>query len=500
MSILEAAQQIGLKPRYVAATEGGEYHSACPECGGKDRLRLHPNRIVKYCVGSYRCRQCNIYGDYIQFCRDYLGCTTFEEAVTTANGTLAITKKKAAMNKKNTTIPQRIVQHIPSHHNEPIVVSKTSAEWVQQADIVVQEGHANLLQQPDVLAWLERRGIPLTAVITYKLGWLSKDIRHDGKLWGLEKGVLLPAGLLIPIIGKNGSVKRLKIRCKSWSESSPYAKYIAISGNMSGLNIIGDLTHDVVIVVESELDAYAIHHVVGDFTCIVAIGGSVKLPDNVSDHIAKKARILLICHDNDDAGKKMLEKWRKLYLHAKGYPTPYGKDIGEAISSGLDIREFFLSAIDTVNMAQQSNTNVKSVQASPRIPVICTTTPPTVIPQQSALVAIADEVPQVGDDIHDNAPSISTAPPPNPIEKVNSEHEYTESHSDVSNAEWPPQDRELITWTQRYFQAIPEHTKLPSDKSLLKEIEQGPTSERAQSGALQKELRWIRRLVSGKIL
>ena len=38
MEILKLAFQDGLNPKKVAATNGGEYHSPCPECGGKDRF------------------------------------------------------------------------------------------------------------------------------------------------------------------------------------------------------------------------------------------------------------------------------------------------------------------------------------------------------------------------------------------------------------------------------------------------------------------------------
>src|ERR1700682_3772091 len=52
---------------------------------------------------------------------------------------------------------------------------------------------------------------------------------------------------------------------------------------------------------------------------------------------AQLARNLLICHDNDAAGEKMFAKWKRLYPDAVKYPTPVGKDIGEAIEMGFDV-------------------------------------------------------------------------------------------------------------------------------------------------------------------
>jgi hypothetical protein len=65
---------------------------------------------------------------------------------------------------------------------------------------------------------------------------------------------------------------------------------------------------------------------------------------NVTDYLAKKSSNLLICHDNDEAGEKMLDKWRTLYPHAKAHPTPIGKDIGEIIQTRFILREWLLLA------------------------------------------------------------------------------------------------------------------------------------------------------------
>jgi DNA primase len=109
---------------------------------------------------------------------------------------------------------------------------------------------------------------------------------------------------------------------------------------MNGLNIIGDTRQPAMIVVESELDAYAIDYVAHDIVCAVAVGSNIKNPDNITDLYAKKTARLLICHDNDIAGVQMLKKWKHLYPHARAFPTPIGKDIGEAIQQGLNIQEW----------------------------------------------------------------------------------------------------------------------------------------------------------------
>ncbi|MES2344647.1 MAG: primase-helicase zinc-binding domain-containing protein [Chlamydiota bacterium] len=72
MSLLHFAQELGISPKRIASTCGGEYHSPCPKCGGKDRF------IIWKETGRYWCRQCDLKGDSIQFCRDFFGCVQSE--------------------------------------------------------------------------------------------------------------------------------------------------------------------------------------------------------------------------------------------------------------------------------------------------------------------------------------------------------------------------------------------------------------------------------------
>ena len=80
MNLLDLAIRIGINPVYVAGTQGGEYHSPCPSCSGKDRFRIQPFRKMTKCTGFYKCRKCDKSGDAIQFCRDFLNMS-YNEAV-----------------------------------------------------------------------------------------------------------------------------------------------------------------------------------------------------------------------------------------------------------------------------------------------------------------------------------------------------------------------------------------------------------------------------------
>lgn len=332
MDLIKLAEEAGLKPKWVALTQGDEYHSPCPACGGTDRFIMHPNKQMSKCTGSYFCRRCEIHGDSIEFCRKFLGFDDFKDAAEHAGATLGEKGRRQIMN----------IPSIPKNYNTPI--NQPSKEWTKRANKIVEEAHANILQQPEVLETLQQRGLPIGAVKLYKLGWWPKDKKENGSAWELEKDkeVWIPAGIVIPYIEKDGNVARLKIRRKDWKHGDELPKYAIITGSMNGLNIIGNKKNPIMVVVESELDAYALHYAANDIVVIVAIGGSTKNPDPVTDDLAKKKNLLLVCPDNDDTGKKVFEKWKGFYPYAKNYPTPFGKDIGEAIQQGLDVRSWII--------------------------------------------------------------------------------------------------------------------------------------------------------------
>ena len=333
MILIELAHKIGLDPKLVASTQGGEYHSPCPSCGGTDRLVIQPNKQMKNCLGYYFCRQCGIYGDSIQFCLDHLGFTDFKEAVNYVGGDISFKVPNIFAKKENKPL---------------IIINKLTEPWSEQASMLVEEAHTCLLSLKDILETLYKRGLPLDAIKQYKIGWLDKDKKIEGHLWGLEKETIwFTAGILIPTIEQDQTVIRLKIRRKDWWQGDRFPKYVAISGNMNGLNIIGNKKNSIMIIVESELDAYALHYALSDIAVIVAVGGCIKNPDSVTDYLAKHKSLLLICHDNDDAGKTMLDKWKGFYSNAEGCPTPIGKDIGEAIQQGLDLRSWIITKLPT---------------------------------------------------------------------------------------------------------------------------------------------------------
>jgi len=339
MNMLDLAQQAGINPKWSASTQGGEYKSPCPACGGTDRFSIQPEKKQKNCTGYYFCRQCKISGDSIQFTMDFLGYN-FQQAKEYLGVTIEQSMRSPFF---STPLKSKIIT--PPKVNDLLL-------WQEQASKYLDQAHANLLFNQDILKYLAMRGLPLEAVIRYRLGWLDQDqyfIRTD---WGLSeefndvgtfKKLWLPKGLIIPTIDF-GKIIRLKTRRTDWHKDDAFPKYVAISGSMSGMNIIGDKKHSVLVAVESELDGFALHHAIGDFAVMIAIGGSTKSIDKVTDYYAKK-KTLLICPDVDSTGYIVWNTWKQLYPHAINCMTTMGKDIGESIEQGLDVRSWIISKL-----------------------------------------------------------------------------------------------------------------------------------------------------------
>jgi DNA primase len=57
---------INTKLRKTAGTRGGEYHGACPLCGGSDRFWIHP----RHDPPEWKCRGCGRGGDAIDYVRE----------------------------------------------------------------------------------------------------------------------------------------------------------------------------------------------------------------------------------------------------------------------------------------------------------------------------------------------------------------------------------------------------------------------------------------------
>ncbi|MBY0529259.1 MAG: hypothetical protein K2P51_03620 [Rhabdochlamydiaceae bacterium] len=331
MGLLEFAIDDGLNPKKVASTKGGEYHSPCPACGGKDRF------IIWDKLNRFFCRQCRKSGDEVQYNRDFHGLSYKE----------ACEKNGLVFKKRTFLLDKKTDQN--DFHFEPQVVAAPPLEWRKRASSFILYSQEQLKKNSSALNFLFKRGFSQEAIEKFHLGWNPNSLWLRRSQWGLqseERRLWIPSGVVIPSfsLSKNEPIK-LKIRRNEWREGDNLPKYVEISGSMQSCAVYAISLEKPIVVVESELDAILVQQFVGDLCCAMALGGASKRPDAENHRLLSRAPVILFSLDVDSAGAKAYCWWKKMYPQMKLYPSPVGKSPGDACVAGIDLRKWISFAV-----------------------------------------------------------------------------------------------------------------------------------------------------------
>lgn len=358
--ILELLREHGITPRKVAGTHGGEFASPCPGCGGKDRLRVWPEQGEG---GTWYCRQEDKGGDCIEFLRHFAGLS-FADACKR----LGVTRR---LENQRLTMPDRGRESRPFEPRERL--APPPAAWQEHAGKLVAHAHTLLMADDGRLAELALRGINPDAAERYRLGWLPGERGADcyfrpRKAWGLpeelnDKGkprrLWIPAGLVIPALGPEGEVLRLRVRRpdehrRRFREGIKYA--VIPGSSMHPLLLRPECR--AFVVVEAELDAIACAaaaEAAGLPVGALAVGTNMGKPDVLAHRALSRALSILVALDFDAPGKdgtrpgaKGYEFWARTYRTARRAPVPRGKDPGEAVALGVDLALWLRAALPPV--------------------------------------------------------------------------------------------------------------------------------------------------------
>jgi DNA primase len=327
MNILDLAQEIGLFPKRSALSNGGEYKSKCPKCQkGTDRFCIWPNQGA---LGRYWCKVCEVKGDAIQFCRDFLGLS-FHQAC-----------QKVNITPESKILPPRAKRLV----FEPRQAAMVHPSWKQVAKRFIDYSHENLLKKPSAINQLEQRGLTIKTIKRFCLGWNLSNLFDQRERWGLvpeikengfPKRQWLPKGIVIPSL-QNSHPTKIKIRRSDWVSEDALPKYVEISGSTQAPSVYGDPSKPIIIV-ESELDAILIQQEAAYLVCSIALGGVSKKPDVELHELLKRVPLILLSLDFDEPGKKHYSFWIKHYPNLRSWPAAHGKspgDLFKTLSGGL---------------------------------------------------------------------------------------------------------------------------------------------------------------------
>ncbi|EFK11872.1 zinc-binding domain of primase-helicase [delta proteobacterium NaphS2] len=340
------------EPTKVASTNGGEYHSPCPGCGGKDRFHVWPEENQG--EGSWWCRQCGKGGDAIQFLRDFEGLTFREACERLGKTPREISNHENPWVHKDQKKPEEVWRPDPEQGPPPEIWRKKARKFVNWAFenlILMDSGEG-------IKARLFRRGINEWVIKHFGLGWNpgneGKDLFRPRESWGLptelkpdghKKKLWIPSGLVIPhLVGKE--IHRIRIRRENGDP-----KYYVLPG--SSMNCLVEdcgvpqlqwpLGSRCYVLVEAELDAMMIRYWANrghEMTGVVALGNSSRKPDAKTTDFLKNAALILNALDFDPAGARQIKWWRENFPQSKRWPVPIGKDPGEAFEQGVPIQNW----------------------------------------------------------------------------------------------------------------------------------------------------------------
>ncbi|MDL2306645.1 hypothetical protein LJC48_01260 [Desulfovibrio sp. OttesenSCG-928-C06] len=383
MNLLDLVLQRNLNPapRKVSGTHGGEWHSPCPVCGGKDRFHFWPLRpSTGSCTitGVWGCRSCDKSGDAIGFLMHADGIG-FKDACKRLNQPIPEQRYK----------PVRLPQGGGSGaqiepQDEPALPNPT---WMQKNGSLVAYAHETLLQTQEQLAWLAARGLDVDAVKRFRLGWLPGGQKDRAvywytralAAWGLpvdenvkgkngkpKNAFSFARGLIIPrfaYVNGQEQVTGLRIRRPNADREQgagglPDLKYQAFKGARIAPMLIPPRSYAapyVIMVVESELDAMLVAVLASSLGInlgVLALCSNTARP-TVSQHkVLQRASRVLLCLDFDPDGSggkeytdKALHKWLATYPAAQDWPVPQGKDPGDAYALGADMPVWLMAAL-----------------------------------------------------------------------------------------------------------------------------------------------------------
>ncbi len=331
LAALVRSRGIELKPHGT-----GNLAGCCPFHDDKT-----PSFIVTPAKGLFHCLGCGAAGNAIQFVQKFDG-VSFRHAFELLNdGPAAFESPPDGVLKKST---------VPKLGN-PLDPEAPDSELLAQ---VADYYHERLLQTPDALAYLEKRGLRNDELITrFKLGFADRTLglrlpaknRSDGKAirerlqkLGIMRDTgheLLTGSLTVPIMDASGNVTEMYGRKITSGLRKGTPLHLYLPGPHVGIWNVEEINYPSVILCEAPLDSLTFRTY--GFCNTTFIYGCHGFTDELFEAlVSNKVQTVKLAYDADDAGNKAAERDEKR-LAAVGIEVyrirlPHGMDVNEYAS------------------------------------------------------------------------------------------------------------------------------------------------------------------------
>lgn len=230
--------------------------------------------------------------------------------------------------------------------------------WAARARKFADYAHEQLFLPEHVhaLDYLRGRGLKDDTIREFHLGWNPKDYFRPKQAWGMPaekkpngqwRHLRLAKGWVIPTIVDN-AVWRLKIRQPNevWQANEDEAKYLQVPGGCQRTWVVRP-ERKIFVLIETEFDALLVVQAAGDLVGAIPLGAASNRPDKEAFPLLRDASLIVNALDFDKAGGKNTWKWwvEQFPRNHERCPTPEGKDLGEYVDAGGDVRAWVLACL-----------------------------------------------------------------------------------------------------------------------------------------------------------
>lgn len=309
----------------TAGTKGGEYHGACPFCGGRDRLAVWPNAAKP----GWWCRQCEKGGDAIQYLRE--SGLSFADACA--------------------QLGQRLDSHTPRERPAvaPEACEPPCAAWRAAGAAFVLWSQSQWQDAPR--AYLHSRGLTDKTIAAFGLGYNPAGRWAERAKWGIAPDtsadakypdrIWLPQGIVIPEYA-DGNLWKIEIRQDNPRDPDKRYKTITDSANvLAGADSLQ--AGKPFMLVEGPIDWLAVSQAAGDLIGVGRVGTSGARRVRWLTRLAQ-ASTVLVALDADGPGDTASAYWLDALPNARRW-RPYYADPAQMLEDGADVRGWVLAGL-----------------------------------------------------------------------------------------------------------------------------------------------------------
>ncbi len=230
--------------------------------------------------------------------------------------------------------------------------------WAARARKFADYAHEQLFLPANAAAldYLLGRGLTEATIREFHLGWNPKDYFRPRQAWGMPaekkpngqwRHLRLARGWVIPTI-VGDTVWRLKIRQPNevLQANKEEAKYLQVPGGCQRTWVLRP-ERRVFVLIETEFDALLTVQAAGDQVGAIPLGAASNRPDKEAYPLLREAALIINALDYDPAGGKNTWSWWVEHFprNHERYPAPQGKDLGEYVAAGGDVRAWVLACL-----------------------------------------------------------------------------------------------------------------------------------------------------------